>query len=69
MNVYMVTGEDLALVEKRAKELQEELGAFWANQFHNPGNCAAHHQTTAQEIWQQMDGKIDFFIDVVGTCS
>ncbi len=67
MNVYMVTGEDLALVEKRAKELQEELGAFWANQFHNPGNCAAHHQTTAQEIWQQMDGKIDFFIDVVGT--
>lgn len=62
-----VTGEDLALVEKRAKELQEELGAFWVNQFHNPGNCAAHHQTTAQEIWQQMDGKIDFFIDVVGT--
>ena len=62
-----VTGEDLALVEKRAKELQVELGAFWVNQFHNPGNCAAHHQTTAQEIWQQMDGKIDFFIDVVGT--
>lgn len=62
-----VTGEDLALVEKRAKELQQELGAFWANQFHNPSNCAAHHQATAQEIWQQMEGKIDYFIDVVGT--
>jgi len=62
-----VTGEDLALVEERARELQKELGAFWVNQFHNPGNCAAHYETTAQEIWRQMDGKIDYFLDVVGT--
>ena len=62
-----VTGEDLALVEKRTKELQEELGAFWVNQFHSPSNCAGHYTTTAQEIWQQMEGKIDYFVDVVGT--
>ncbi|GAB6181546.1 cysteine synthase family protein [Desulfotomaculum defluvii] len=62
-----VTGEDLALVEKRAEELTTELKAFWVNQFHNPSNCKAHYETTAQEIWQQMDGKIDYFLDVVGT--
>lgn len=62
-----VTGEDLALVEKRAREMAEEMGAFLVNQFHNPDNCLAHYETTAQEIWQQMDGKIDYFLDVVGT--
>ncbi|ABO49895.1 Pyridoxal-5'-phosphate-dependent enzyme, beta subunit [Desulforamulus reducens MI-1] len=62
-----VTGEDLALVEKRAEALTEEMGALWVNQFHNPSNCVAHYETTAQEIWQQMDGKIDYFLDVVGT--
>lgn len=62
-----VTGADLALVEERTRQLQRELGAFWVNQFDNPGNCAAHYETTAQEIWQQMDGQIDYFLDVVGT--
>lgn len=62
-----VTGEDLALVEKRALGLRDELGAFLVNQFHNPSNCAGHYETTAQEIWQQMEGKIDYFLDVVGT--
>ncbi len=62
-----VTGEDLALVEKRANEMAEELGAFLVNQFYNPNNCAAHYETTAQEIWQQMEGRIDYFLDVVGT--
>lgn len=62
-----VTGEDLALVEQRAKEMAQETNAFLVNQFHNPHNVAAHYETTAQEIWQQMEGKIDYFIDVVGT--
>ncbi|SHK58037.1 PLP-dependent cysteine synthase family protein [Desulforamulus aeronauticus] len=62
-----VTGEDLALVEKRATEMAKELGAFLVNQFYNPNNCVAHYETTAQEIWQQMEGKIDYFLDVVGT--
>lgn len=64
-----VTGEDLELVEKRAAELVEELGAFWANQFDNPSTIAAHHLTTAKEIIQQTGGKIDIFLNVVGTAS
>lgn len=62
-----VTGEDLALVEKRAEELTAELKAFWVNQFNNPSNCQAQYDTAAQEIWKQMGGKIDYFLDLVGT--
>nr|WP_315989578.1 cysteine synthase family protein [Desulforamulus aquiferis] len=62
-----VTGKDLELVEQRAKELEKQLNAFWINQFHNPSNCLGHYSTTAQEIWEQMEGKIDYFLDVVGT--
>src|SRR3954453_9568499 len=42
----VVTGEDLELVEQRARELTEELGAFHPDQFANPGNVAVHHETT-----------------------
>lgn len=62
-----VTGEDLALVEKRTRELVVELGAFWADQFHNPGNYVAHSMSTGQEIWEQMQGRVDVFLHVVGT--
>lgn len=62
-----VTGEDLALVERHAQEIAQESDAFLVNQFHNPTNCKAHYETTAEEIWQQMGGRIDYFLDVVGT--
>ncbi len=62
-----VTGEDLALVEKRTRELVAELGAFWADQFHNPNNHIAHCLTTGAEIWEQMEGRVDVFLHVVGT--
>lgn len=42
-------------------------GAIWANQFDNVANRQAHIETTAPEIWQQTDGKIDAFICAVGT--
>ncbi len=52
-----------------AQALDERLqgGAFWANQFDNIANRRAHEQTTAQEIWQQTQGKVDAFICAVGT--
>lgn len=64
-----VTGEDLELVKKRAAELVEELGAFWANQFDNSSAVKAHYLTTAKEIIEQTQGKVDIFLDVVGTAS
>ena len=51
-----------------SRRLAEETeGAVWANQFDNVANRRAHIETTAEEIWDQMDGKIDGFTCAVGT--
>jgi cysteine synthase A len=42
-------------------------GAIWANQFDNIANRQAHVETTAPEIWQQTDGKVDGFVASVGS--
>jgi cystathionine beta-synthase len=41
--------------------------AFFVNQFENPANPKAHEDTTAPEIWQQMEGKLDAVVCGVGT--
>ncbi len=55
--------------ERLAAKLANQLegGAIWANQFDNIANREAHIKTTAQEIWQQTDGKVDGFICAVGS--
>ncbi len=45
----------------------EAAGAIWANQFDNVANRQAHIDTTAPEIWDDTDGKIDGFICAVGS--
>ncbi|MFZ4806968.1 MAG: cysteine synthase A [Hyphomicrobiaceae bacterium] len=45
----------------------EPNGAVWANQFDNVANRQAHIETTAEEVWQQTDGKIDGFCCAVGS--
>ena len=45
----------------------EPRGAIWANQFDNVANRQAHIDTTAREIFEQTDGKIDGFICAVGS--
>ncbi len=45
------------LAEQLAKT--EKHGAIWANQFDNVANRDGHIRTTAQEIWNQTDGKVD----------
>jgi cysteine synthase A len=42
-------------------------GAFMAGQFTNQANPQFHHDTTAVEIWEQMDGRVDGFVAGVGT--
>ncbi|MEO8722419.1 MAG: cysteine synthase A [Sphingobium sp.] len=46
---------------------EETPGAVWANQFDNIANRRAHIMGTAEEIWAQMDGKIDGFVCSAGT--
>jgi len=42
-------------------------GAIWARQFDNQANRRGHYETTAPEIWEQTDGKLDGFICAAGT--
>ena len=42
-------------------------GAFWANQFDNVVNRKSHEETTAQEIWDQTEGRVDAFVAAVGS--
>lgn len=46
---------------------EETEGAIWANQFDNIANRRAHIMGTAEEIWTQMDGRIDGFTCAAGT--
>ncbi len=53
------------LAEELAKT--HEHGAIWANQFDNTANRRAHVETTAPEIWDQTDGRVDGFICSIGS--
>jgi len=53
---------------KKAEELLEKgNNIFMPQQFENPANPETHEKTTAREIWEDTDGKIDYFIAGVGT--
>lgn len=52
----------------KAKELAEQIpNSFVPQQFENPANPAIHEKTTAEELWRDTDGKIDFLVSGVGT--
>jgi cysteine synthase A len=46
---------------------EETPNAVWANQFDNIANRRAHIETTAEEIWSQMEGRVDGFTCAAGT--
>jgi len=53
---------------RRAEELADEIpGAIILQQFENPANPDIHVATTAEEIWQDSEGKVDFVVSGVGT--
>ena len=53
---------------RRAEELTADIpGAIILQQFENPANPEIHAATTAEEIWQDSEGKVDFVVSGVGT--
>lgn len=54
-------------VEKAAALHKETPGSFLPMQFENPVNPQAHRDTTAPEIWRDMDGKVDILVAGFGT--
>lgn len=61
-NYVKVSGR---IAERLATE--DPNGAVWANQFDNVANRQGHYETTAPEIWEQTEGKVDAFTCAVGT--
>jgi cysteine synthase A len=52
----------------RAKQLAEEIpDSYYICQHSNPDNIKAHMETTAEELWKDTDGKIDFLVAGLGT--
>ena len=53
---------------EKAIELNKEIdNSFIPSQFENPSNPFAHYCTTGPEIWEDLDGEIDYFIAGIGT--
>src|SRR6201997_3437501 len=52
----------------KAEQLAKETPNSWIpQQFDNPANPEIHRKTTAEEIWQDTDGKVDILVSAVGT--
>ncbi len=67
--VVLTPGEQgMSAAIAKAEELHKEIpGSFIAGQFTNPSNPAAHRSTTGPEIYEDLDGNIDYFVATVGT--
>src|SRR5689334_7088642 len=60
--------EGMAGAVARAKQIIADTeNAVAANQFANPANPAIHEATTAEEVWDDTDGKVDVFVAGIGT--
>ncbi len=54
-------------IERAGELMKEHKDSFMPGQFHNPANPDIHRRTTAEEIWNDTDGKVDILISGVGT--
>ena len=76
-NLLKAYGAEIVLTEgakgmkgaiAKAEELAAQTpGSFIPGQFTNPANPAAHRASTGPEIWNDLDGDVDFFVAGVGT--
>src|SRR4051812_7750309 len=63
-----VPAEDPRSYYETAKRIHRETpGSFMLNQYHNPDNIEAHYKLTGPEIYEQTEGKFDYFVSGLGT--
>ena len=60
-------GTDGAIRRARKLVAENPDKYFMPDQFSNAGNYLTHYQTTATEIWKQMNGKVDYLVCALGT--
>ena len=54
-------------VQEAEKLVAQNPNSFMPQQFNNPANPQVHRETTAEEIWNDTDGRVDIFVAGVGT--
>jgi cysteine synthase B len=60
-------GTDGAIIKARKLVRENPKKYFMPDQFSNKYNKIAHYKTTAEEIWKQTNGNVDYFVSSVGT--
>ena len=60
-------GTDGAIMKARELVRQHPEKYFMPDQFSNEYNKITHYKTTAEEIWKQTNGRIDYFVSAIGT--
>lgn len=60
-------GTDGAIIKAKSLVAKNPKKYFMPDQFSNVYNKIAHYETTAKEIWNDTEGKIDYFVSSIGT--
>ncbi len=62
-----ITKDLFARMTAATQSIIKERGAFWTNQFENHDQATGYY-ALGDEVWRQIDGRVDAFVHVVGTC-